>query len=131
MSAPRAHTAKLQARQARQRRIAQPVLFALLLQALFATGTMAGNSANGGWVTLCLGASGITELVYLGDEQPTNTHSQEEQCIFSSGAFAAPSAAGFIAIALQHSLEDLNHYLSPRSETVRSAQARAPPVRLS
>jgi hypothetical protein len=121
-----------QARKARQRRIAQPVLFALLLQALFATGTMAGGGTNGGsWVTLCLGTSGITELVYLGDEQPTNTHAQEEQCVFSSGALAAPSTAGFTAFAVQQNLEDLNNYLSPRSELARSVQARAPPVHLS
>lgn len=74
---------------ARQYFVAHWLLLALLQQAMFATGTMAGSATDGnGWVTLCTGSSDVAQLVYIGDLDPQSTHSQTEQCAFSSGLLA-------------------------------------------
>ena len=73
----------------RQRFVALWLLLALLQQAMFATGTMAGSATNGGgWVTLCTGSSDVAKLVYLGDSEQGSSHTQAEQCVFSASVLA-------------------------------------------
>ena len=73
----------------RQRFVALWLLLALLQQAMFATGTMAGSGINGGnWVTLCTGSSDVSKLVYIGDSEQGSSHTQAEQCVFSGSVLA-------------------------------------------
>lgn len=79
----------------RQGFVAHWLLLALLQQAIFATGTMAGSAADGGgWVTLCTASSDVAQLVYIGDSEQQSGHSQTEQCAFTGGVLATADIPG-------------------------------------
>lgn len=125
------HFTRTNKSRARQRFVALWLLLALLQQAMFATGTMAGSAANGGsWITLCTGSSDVAKLVYIGDSEQDASHTQAEQCVFSAGVLAnsyIPSQ--FIASELSSSILVTN-----TTHTCKASQyfklPRAPPTAL-
>ncbi|KZZ10282.1 hypothetical protein A3758_19410 [Oleiphilus sp. HI0118] len=116
---------------AKHRFVAHWLLFMLLQQAMFATGTMAGSSANGsGWVMLCIGSSDVAQLVYLGDQEHPSSHSQTEQCPFSGGVLAHAFTPDQV-VHLDLSLQIDTQYSFRLSEASRYFKLpRAPPFSL-
>ncbi len=113
---------------ARHRFVAHWLLLALLQQAMFTTGTMAGSAADGnGWVMLCTGSSDVAQLVYIGDSDSHVSHSQPEQCAFSAGTLAY-SFAPVLFLDLDLYTPTFTDYSDRLSKTSRHFKLpRAPP----
>lgn len=116
----------------RQRFVAHWLLLALLQQALFATGTMAGSGADGGaWVTLCTGSSDVAKLVYIGDQEPQSSHAQSELCAFSVGVSAVSHVSAQVSKKQPSFAFSLERASQPAILPKRVKLPRAPPLQLS
>lgn len=102
----------------------QPVLFSLLLQAMFAPGMMPGSEQ---WVELCRGDGAGVQLVMLDGEESTSGHQDSTWCHWSGAPDGMVSESITLVAFYTGYASSILALSPPLAARLRTSQARAPP----